>query len=140
MVLKIEETTSHATGLLTREVAPPLGFGIDLRAAGIAIRPRTDYRKTSEATYKAGQCLFSIETSAAGMPYIAEWEFRAVRGYKGYLTQKIEGTTFLRGRWLDPIHPDYKLKVSLCAGTRNPIPANFYPDRASAAAKLKGTS
>jgi len=104
---------------------------------GIAVRPLKAEIGREKMQYKAGDRLYSVESGSAGKAFIQEWELRSVRRFTGFLTMKIDGLTYRQGRWRTPIHSRYKLQFSFFPGSRNPLPANFYTDHASAAANVE---
>ncbi len=101
----------------------------------IAIRQKARGSNVDGRPYQPGQQFFSVEVDPEGRPSVAEWEIRVIRGHRLHLTRKVIGVTYLRGRWLEPIHRDYKAQFCFL-GSHNPVPANFYVDKAHALAEL----
>jgi hypothetical protein len=49
---------------------------------------------------------------------------------------KVPDVTYHRGRWIDPVHPKYKLQFDFSPSSRTSLAANFYIDFAMAAENI----
>lgn len=89
----------------------------------------------AKMTYSVGDVFFRAGITDEGEAYVDEWHLRTIRAGKAYITQKIDGGNFSKGKWDDNI-PDWcRKKFSVePKGSWDRLDDDFAKSRAAAIA------
>ncbi|MTK12671.1 MAG: hypothetical protein F8N39_11480 [Clostridiaceae bacterium] len=86
-------------------------------------------------TFTVGDIFWKAGISDEGEAWVDEWHLRSIRKGRGYLSQRIEGLTFTKGKWESyvPAYCRKKFSIDPATGGRG-LRSGFCKSRAAALA------